>query len=145
MNKIAEIKVSYNATHVKKKISSSVTAFELLLENWDEGTIELHEEFKVLILNNANEVLGIYTLSKGGITGTVVDVRILFSVALKCHATGIILCHNHPSGTLTPSDADRLITKKVKQAAEFLDVKLLDHLIITKFGYLSFADDGLLD
>jgi len=144
MNKIAEIKVSYNATHVKQKISSSLKAYEILLANWDNETIELHEEFKMLILNNANEVLGVYTLSKGGITGTVVDVRILFSVALKCHATGIILCHNHPSGTMAPSDADRSITRKVKQASELLDVKLLDHLIVSKNSYLSFADEGLL-
>lgn len=145
MNKISEIKVSYNTRKIpKEKITSSQKAYEILLNSWSKGTLELHEEFKVILLNNANEVLGIYQLSKGGITGTVVDVRLILSVALKCNAVGIILAHNHPSGVLKPSESDKTITKKIKNASEFMDIKLLDHLIITKNGYFSFSDEGVI-
>ncbi|NHM06553.1 JAB domain-containing protein [Flavobacterium sp. CYK-4] len=144
-NKISEIKVSYNArTSRKEKIKSSLDASELLMNSWNKSTMELYEEFKVLYLNNSNEVLGIYPLSKGGITGTVVDVRLIFSVALKCNAVGIILAHNHPSGNLKPSENDKAITRKIKNASDFLDIKLLDHLIITKSGYYSFSDEGII-
>ena len=105
-------------------------------------TIELQEEFKVVLLNRANEVLGVYSLSKGGITGTIVDQRLIFAVALKCNATGIILCHNHPSGNLKPSEADVTMTSKIKKCGELFDISLLDHLIITKNGYFSFTQDG---
>ena len=108
------------------------------MSSWDSDTIELQEEFKVLLLNRANEVLGIYPLSKGGITGTVVDQRLIFAVALKCNATGIILCHNHPSSTLKPSDSDITLTRSIKKCADLLDITLLDHLIITKKGFLVF-------
>jgi DNA repair protein RadC len=123
------------------KISSSQSVFELMQPLIGELT---HEEFWVLYLNNSNKVLGKLQLSKGGITGTVVDVRLAFKPALECNATGIILCHNHPSGTLTASDADRQITRKLKLAGENLDIKVLDHLIITEKNYFSFADDGIL-
>ncbi|MGK4566309.1 JAB domain-containing protein [Flavobacterium sp. 3HN19-14] len=144
-NILAEIEVSYSTNDtVKEKIESGDKAFELLSDFWKAGTLELHEEFKVILLNRANEALGIYCLSKGGITGTVVDVRLLFAVALKCNATGIIISHNHPSGNLKPSTADINLTKKIKQCSEFLDVSLIDHLIITKNGYYSFANEGLI-
>lgn len=103
-----------------------------------------HEEFWVLYLNNSNKVLHREQLSKGGITGTVVDVRLAFKTALRQGATGIILCHNHPSGGLKPSEADRQITRKMKAAGENLDIKVLDHLIITAEGYYSFSDEGIL-
>jgi DNA repair protein RadC len=102
------------------------------------------EEFKILLLNRANEVLGIYPLSKGGITGTVVDQRLIFAVALKCNATGIILCHNHPSGKLLPSEADITLTKSICKCADLLEINLLDHLIITKNGFYSFSNEGKL-
>ena len=137
---VSEIKVSYSTTNTPKvKITSGDVAFELLLSLWDLDTIELQEEFKVLLLNRANEVLGIYPLSKGGITGTVVDSRLIFAVALKCNATGIIIAHNHPSGTLKPSEADITLTKSIKKCADFLDITLIDHLIITKNGFYSFS------
>ncbi len=123
------------------KIASSQTVFDLMRPIIGELP---HEEFWVLYLNNSNKVVHRSQLSKGGITGTVVDVRLAFKSAFECNATGMILCHNHPSGTLTPSDADRQITKKLKQAGENLDIKILDHLIITESHYLSFADEGLL-
>lgn len=145
MNKIAEIQVSYNTPdNERPKITSGEKAFEVLLNSWDKGSLELQEEFKILLLNRANEVLGIYPMSKGGITGTVVDVRLIFSVALKSNATGIILAHNHPSGTLKPSDADKTLTKKIKKCSEFMDIALLDHLIVTKYGFYSFANEGML-
>ncbi len=98
-----------------------------------------------MYLNRSNRVIGVYSLSVGGITGTVVDIRLLLSVALKIAATGMIMCHNHPSGNMQPSAADEDITKKVKKACEFMDLKLLDQLIIAPEGkYLSFNEDGLL-
>ncbi|MCF6129330.1 JAB domain-containing protein [Flavobacterium sp. AS60] len=145
MNIVSEIKVSYSTkNNQKEKITSSDKAYNLFFNSWSKKTIELQEEFKVMILNNSNEVLGIYSMSKGGITGTVVDVRLIFAVALKCNATGIILAHNHPSGKLKPSDADLEITKKIKSGSDILDIKLLDHLIITKNGFYSFSDYGYI-
>lgn len=145
VNKVAEIRVTYNTKNTPKiKIKSGADAFEALLNAWDLEIIELQEEFKVLMLNRANEVLGIYPLSKGGITGTVVDIRLIFAVALKCNATGIILCHNHPSGNLKPSEADITLTKNIKKCAEFLDIALIDHLIVTKNGFYSFSNEGNL-
>ncbi len=104
----------------------------------------LHEEFWVLYLNNANVVLYKSQISKGGMTATVVDTRIIFKQALEHNATALILFHNHPSGNLTPSDADKSITKKIKEAGKTLDILVLDHLIVTEKSFFSFADEGLL-
>jgi DNA repair protein RadC len=123
------------------KISSSNDVFRLMQPIIGELP---HEEFWILYLNNSNKILHKMQLSKGGITGTVVDVRLAFKMALQCSATGVVLCHNHPSGTLKASDADRQITRKMKQAGESLDIKVLDHLIVTEEGYVSFSDEGLL-
>ena len=142
MNQVAEISVSYSTmNNFKQKITSSLNAYNILLNTWSINTIELLEEFKIILLNNSNEVLGIYPMSKGGITGCVVDVRLVFAVALKCNATAIILAHNHPSGKLKPSQADLNITQKIKSGAIILDISLVDHLIITKNGYYSLADE----
>jgi len=103
-----------------------------------------HEEFWVLYLNNSNKVLAKHQLSKGGFTSTLVDVRLLFKEALKLSAIGVIVCHNHPSGKLEPSTSDIELTKKIKEAGVTLDIKLLDHLIITEKVYFSFADEGIL-
>ena len=103
-----------------------------------------HEEFWIIYLNNSNKVILKNQLSKGGITGTLVDVRLVLKNALEVGATGLILAHNHPSGTLKPSEADKQITNKLKIASESLDIKVLDHLIITENAYFSFADDGIL-
>ena len=145
LNEVAEIKVSYKTTNTPKiKITTGDDAFKVLLSSWNSDTIELQEEFKVLLLNRANEVLGIYPLSKGGITGTLVDQRLIFAVALKCNATGIILCHNHPSSTLKPSDSDVTLTRSIKKCADLLQITLIDHLIITKKGFYSFSNEGML-
>ena len=101
-----------------------------------------HEEFWVLYLNNANKVLLKTQLSKGGITATLVDVRLLFKKAIEISAVAIIICHNHPSGKTEPSSQDKVLTKKIKEGGVSLDIKLLDHLIITEKSYFSFADNG---
>jgi len=123
------------------KITSSKIIFEIMQPIIGELP---HEEFWVLYLNNANKVIAKNQLSKGGMTGTVVDVRIIFKSALESGAVGILLCHNHPSGNLKPSEADIEITKKIKTAGKSLDINVLDHLIITQNGYYSFADEGIL-
>ncbi|MEZ7494343.1 JAB domain-containing protein [Leeuwenhoekiella aequorea] len=147
-SRINEIKISY-VHRVKAlnwpKVSSSRTAAEVLFKNWDIDTITVYESFKILLLNNSNQIKGIYQISQGGITGTLVDMRLLFAVALKSLSIGLILAHNHPSGALKPSQADINITRKIKTAAEFFDLKILDHLILNPDGeYYSFADEGIL-
>ena len=123
------------------KVKSSKSVFEIMQPVL--GDLQ-HEEFWVLFLNNSNTVLSKQQLSKGGITGTLVDVRLLMKKALEIGATALIVCHNHPSGTLKVSEADKQITQKIKTAGISLDIKLLDHLIITERAYVSFADDELL-
>jgi DNA repair protein RadC len=142
---VAEIKVSYSTNPNKRiMLNNSKDTYNLILSKWDKDIIEFQEESKVIFVNRANTVLGVFPLSKGGLSGTVVDIRIILSVALKCHASGIFLVHNHPSGNLKPSEADRQITRKLKEACVLLDITLIDHLIITKTGYYSFADEGQL-
>jgi DNA repair protein RadC len=122
------------------KITSSKAVFEVMQPIIGELP---HEEFWVLFLNNSNKILFKSQLSKGGMTGTMVDVRIVFKIAFEQNATAIILTHNHPSGKLQASDADIQITKKIKMAGQQLDIPVLDHIIITETGYYSFADEGI--
>ncbi|MFV8270602.1 RadC family protein [Flavobacterium sp. GT2N3] len=123
-----------------KKVTSSKIIFEIMQPIIGELP---HEEFWIIYLNNSNKVISKSQLSKGGITGTLVDVRIVFKTALEMGATGLILCHNHPSGTLIPSDADKQITAKLKLAGDSLEIKVLDHLIVTEKSYFSFVDEGI--
>jgi len=125
----------------KLKITSSSSVFELLQPII--GELE-HEEFWILYLNNSNKIIEKFQISKGGITGTLVDVRITLRKALEVGAVSLILAHNHPSGNLNPSEADKQLTKKLKAASESLDIKILDHIIVTEKSYFSFADEGLL-
>ena len=125
----------------KKKISSSVSVFELMQPIIGELP---HEEFWIIYTNNSNKVIQKQLLSRGGITGTLVDVRLVLKNALELSATGLILAHNHPSGTLNPSEADKQITQKLKTAAQSLDIKVLDHVIVTEKAYFSFADENLI-
>lgn len=125
----------------RKKITSSTSVFELMQPVIGELP---HEEFWIVYLNNSNKVIQKNQLSKGGITGTLVDVRLALKTALEVGATGIILTHNHPSGTLKPSTADKQLTQKLNTAAQSLDIKVLDHLIITEKAYFSFADENML-
>ncbi len=141
---VAEIKISYIPTgRPGKQITCSRDAY-LELKNWfTDSTICLQETFIVLYLNQSNHVVAVYEVSRGGLTGTVADPRLILSTALKIAAVGIVIAHNHPSGNLTPSQADLQLTDKIKSAAALLDINLLDHIIMTDVSYLSFADDGL--
>ncbi|MNQ27613.1 hypothetical protein D3C85_408730 [compost metagenome] len=144
---VSEIELTYKTTvkaSERPLITSSQSAYKLIIHSWDSNKIEFIEQFKILLLNNSNKVLGICEISSGGITGTVVDLRILFSAALKANATALIMIHNHPSGKLQASEADKAMTQKVKAAGKLLDIEILDHLIITPENYYSFADDGAL-
>lgn len=123
------------------KISSSNSVFEVLQPMLGDLP---HEEFWILYLNNANKIIETFQISKGGITGTLVDVRITLRKALELGAVSLILAHNHPSGNLNPSEADKQLTQKMKTAAESMDIKILDHLIVTEKSYFSFADEGLM-
>ena len=124
---------------INSKITSSKDVYHIMQPLL--GSLP-HEEFWVLYLNNANKVLSKNQLSKGGITATLVDVRLLFKKAIEISAVAIIICHNHPSGKTEPSSQDKVLTKKIKEGGISLDIKLLDHLIITEKSYFSFADNG---
>jgi len=115
-----------------------------MLKAFDADTIELFESMKVMLLSNANRVLGIMDVSNGGISQTVVDVRLIMQSALLTKASGIILAHNHPDGAVIPSAMDTAATHRIKNACEVLDIKLLDHIIVTPESYYSFADEGRL-
>ncbi|MBT9190088.1 JAB domain-containing protein [Zobellia russellii] len=145
---VNEIQVSYHentAVFQALPMKSSQDVAKLIYSNWDRDTIGLRETFKVLLMNHSNKVKGIYPLSVGGITGTMVDLRILFALVLKTLSTAIILTHNHPSGKLRPSEADSAVTQKIKKAGLLFDITVLDHLIIAPNGaYYSFKDNGLL-
>jgi DNA repair protein RadC len=125
----------------RDKITSSKDIFQVFLPQF----IDLpHEEFHVLLLNRSNTVIRKEFVSRGGVSGTVVDPKIVFKIALDHLASSIILCHNHPSGNLKPSDQDIVLTKKIKEAGKILEIPILDHLIITDSGYFSFADEGMM-
>jgi DNA repair protein RadC len=145
---IAEVSIIYRSkvkASERLQIKCSKDAKEILLNCWNHDTIEHVEEFKLMLLNRANKVLGIASLSKGGISGTVTDVRLVLQYAIKTNASGIIIAHNHPSGNLNPSESDSRITQKIKEAGNIMDIQLLDHLIINpEEEYYSFADNGLL-
>ncbi len=146
IHQVTEISVTYHSkvkASQRVKISRSSDAYDLLLSSWDD-TIELYESFKILMLNKANKVLGISLIGNGGVSGCVVDAKRIFATALLSGCSSIILCHNHPSGTTQPSEADVKITNKIKQAGIFLEIAVLDHIIITAEGFYSFADEGVL-
>lgn len=144
--KLQEVKLAYKPK-IKSadtiKISSSDTAALYFRGIWSDD-IEHIENMFMLILNRANKVLGYYHVSKGGIAGTVVDVRIMMQTAILMNASAIILAHNHPSGNLTPSSEDKILTEKVKNAATLFDIKVIDHVILSSDSYYSFSDSGLL-
>ena len=144
---VAEIELVYKSkvkASERPKIVTSSDAYKVLQQTWDEGKIDLVEQFKVLFLNRANKVLAVFQASSGRITGTVADPRLILTAALKINAISIILSHNHPSGNLKPSHADEDLTNKIKHAAAFLDIKVMDHIIVSSEGYYSFADEGLV-
>jgi DNA repair protein RadC len=144
---VAEIEIRYK-TKVKPSqrpvVNCSSEMYDLLISLWDQNTIESQEHFKVILLNRTNKVLGIYNASSGGISGTVVDPKLILVTAIKAGACSIVISHNHPSGSSKPSRADIEITRKIAEAARYLDMRVLDHLIITTENYFSFADGGLI-
>lgn len=126
------------------QVTRSADSYNILKKYWNQDTFNLLEEMNILYLNRANRVLAIYNLSKGGMTGTVCDPRLIIACALKMAATGIILAHNHPSGNTKPSLADQQLTQKIKTGASYFDINLLDHIILGDEYYYSFADEGLI-
>jgi DNA repair proteins len=142
---VSEIQVTYHPFKISQtKLTMSTDVIDVIRTIWDTGIIEMQEEVKILFVNSSNTVIGFYSLSRGGITSSLVDIRLILSVALKCLATGLILVHNHPGGNLNPSSADLAIVKKLNTACKLLDIALLDSIIITKESYTSFNDEGLL-
>jgi len=144
---VSEITLHYQGkvkASLRPKITNSQDAYRILHQHWDKNKLELLEEFKVMLLNRANKVLGIVNISSGGIAGTVADPKLIFAAALKSGCSSIILAHSHPSGNLTPSEADIKLTRKLKEAGKFLDLPVLDHIIITAEAFYSFADEGVL-
>jgi DNA repair protein RadC len=125
----------------KVKIDSSKSAYEYIYQDLSDLP---HEEFYVVYVNQANEIILTKQISKGGISGTAVDGKIIFNYALQCQATGFFMSHNHPSGNLNPSESDIRLTKSIREFGKYIDIAMIDHLIFTDNGYFSFADQGLL-
>lgn len=146
-NNYATVKLSYSSKVKAKdriKITRSQDVYDLAMTFWDMDTIELYESFYVLLLNNANQVLGVHHVASGTVNQCVVDVRMIMQSAILSNSVAIILLHNHPSGQLKPSGADATITNKIKDGAKLFDIKLHDHLIVSTEGYYSFADDSAI-
>lgn len=144
---VSEINVTYRPkfkASERPTITGSRDVYTILNQNWDMNKMELLEQFKILLLNRANKVLGIFEVSTGGMAGTIADPKLIFSTALKACASSIILAHNHPSGNLKPSQADINLTRKVKEGGCLLDIGVLDHVILSAEGFYSFADEGLI-
>lgn len=143
---LAEIQISYS-NKVKpsqmEKVTTSSDAERIFRSIWRQS-MELKECFYAMYLNRNNKILGVLLISEGGISGTVVDIRNIYQAALKANASSIIVAHNHPSGNLDPSESDKQMTNKIKEAGRILDIQILDHLIMISEGYLSFADEGMI-
>ena len=144
---VAEIELSYKPVmkiSTLPRVQSSTDAYRLFLKTWDMRKLQFVEQFKVMLLNRGNRVLGICTISTGSSTNTIVDPKLIFAVALKANACHIILAHNHPSQNLVPSKNDQIITGRLTEAGRLLELTLSDHLIVSDEGYYSFADEGAL-
>lgn len=145
---VPEISLQYSSNVPKDKriqLANSAQAFDVFWDYWDKGTLELQESLWVMLLNANHEILGVQLHSKGGLSATTLDLRHLLGLALKANAPFFVLAHNHPAGSITPSESDLALTKKVQEGAKMVDLALRDHLIISPFGYYySFAEKGLL-
>lgn len=147
LNHVTEIKLVYKHKYKitdRPQIHTSMDCYRVLQSIWDPELIGFLEEFRILLLNRANRVLGYYDVSTGGVAGTIADPRVIFAAAIKTCSSGVILSHSHPSGNLQPSSADIELTKKLQAGGKLLDIQVLDHIIITSEGYLSFADEGMM-
>ena len=144
LNNISEVQLVYR-TKIKPtdrpKVGNLEDAVGIFRKYWDRDKIEHIEEVKILLLNRTNKVLGIATVSMGGVSGTVMDERIILQYAIKANASGVIMAHNHPSGNLEPSDADKKITSKIRGSLELMGMSLLDHIVITVDGQNSIIDN----
>jgi DNA repair protein RadC len=144
---VAEIQLSYkNNVKLSQRpiVRCSKDAYNIFLQSWDKSKIEFVEQFKVMLTNRGQKVLGVLEISTGGVSGTVADPKVIFAAAIKGNACGFILAHNHPSGNLIPSQADIDLTRKMKEGGKILEIQLLDHIIVTSEGYYAFSDDGLI-
>ncbi len=143
---VSEIQLKYKPQPLTETINGAKDIHKLLVNRvYDEETIGYKESFKVLLLNNANKIIGYSTISEGGLTSTIVDVRMILQTALVSNATSIILTHNHPSGNPRPSIHDDNLTKKIKSACELMDIRLLDHIIVTPHdSFYSYCNEGRL-
>lgn len=143
---VSEVKLTY-ANKIpaadRPQICGSADAADILRANWSDD-LELQESFNLLFLDQGNRVKGFYRVSKGGLTATVVDAKLVFAAAVKALACSVILAHNHPSGNLQPSQPDINLTRKLTEAGKLLDISVLDHLILSTADYFSFADEGLI-
>lgn len=143
--KVGEVKLSYKPKFKnQQKVTSSEDAYKYLLSTYKKETICYKEYFKVLFLNQANQILGYTLISEGGISETIADIRLIFQAALLTNSVALILAHNHPSGNLKPSPEDIRLTKQIREASNFMRIKILDHIILSDTEYYSFADEGML-
>lgn len=145
--KVNEVEIVYRNTtpyQDRIQIKSSATAYEILLATWNANRLEMVEQFKILLLDQHNNCLGVSEIATGGTSSCLADPKVIYATALKARAASLILAHNHPSGNLQPSEADKSLTRKLKDGGRLLDIAVLDHLIVTPRNYLSFADDGLM-
>jgi DNA repair protein RadC len=144
---VSEIEIMYRnkvAQANRLRVKTSENAFDIFYHNWDMDKIDLYEEFKVIFLDSAAACLGLAHLSKGGVMCCVADPRLIFAMALKARAVGMIVAHNHPSGNLNPSKADLALTQRLVDAGKLLDIKVCDHLILGDHDYISLGDEGLM-
>ena len=145
---VPEFSISYKTKGnpaLRQQITSSKDIAEICRKCFDSDTIDWVESFIVMGFNRANRLLGFYKVSQGGVDRTAVDAKVIFQFALLCNASLLVLCHNHPSGSIRPSHSDEITTRKLKEAGELLDIKLLDHVILGADGeYYSFCDEGML-
>ena len=137
-----EVQVTYHTKQLGPKLRSSRDTYEFMIDRWEN--IEYCEKFYVILLNRANNVKGVAFISEGSVGGTIADPKKIFQIALKANASYIILCHNHPSNSTRPSAPDKAVTDKCKEAGRFLDLPVIDHVIVSKDSYFSFADEGLM-
>lgn len=147
MQRLTEVELVYRNPQKsadRPVVMASNHAYDLLLKSWDMNKIELQEQFRVLLLDRKHSCIGVSTVATGGVTGCLVDLKLVFALALKTRATSIVIAHNHPSGNLQPSEEDKRLTARFAEAGKLLDLTVLDHLIVTKEGYTSFADHGLM-
>ena len=143
--KVSEVKLAYRHKvpyRERKRVNDSVVAYCILKETYPDEQIDHKEIFKALYLNRANHAVGCLTISEGGISGAVADIRLIFQGAVLLNATSLILTHNHPSGTLQPSRQDISLTKKTMEAGRIMGIDIVDHLILTREGYYSLKDNG---